>query len=197
MAMTTADLRGMFQRNRVQTECIAVALLATVVFVVLGMALHRRMDPLRLDVGRLNASASEISAFRSAFKPSAGEADLATTSLPESLSVSVPREMRFSLAEDIAARAELSGLSGVRVRFAAPDSTPAPTGPAMSAPAVAVADYTIAVDATGGFAGVLSLVNHLPPSVALQRLSVQRTKTGTQFRLILAVFEAAGSNQHG
>jgi hypothetical protein len=197
MAMTTAQLRVVLQRHRLMSECLGVALFAVVVFVMLGLALHRRMQPLKLDVARLNGSASEISAFRAAFKPSPVAGDLSATVLPESLSVSVPREMRFSLAEDIAARAELSGLNSVRVRFATPDSTPAPTAPALMGTPVSVADFTIAVEATGGFAAVLSLVNHLPPSVALQRLLVERTKAGAHYRLILAVFEAAGSSPHG
>jgi hypothetical protein len=119
--------------------------------------------------------------------------------VPDSLSVALPRDQRVSLAQQIADRAERTGLSDVRVRFALPDSAAAPDRPDLMGTGVAVADYTLAVECTGGFAAMLSLVNQLPPSVAVQRITAARMKSGVQYHLILAVFEAAagGANQHG
>ena len=62
---------------------------------------------------------------------------------------------------------------------------------------IAVADYTMTVDGIGSLGAVLSLINHLPPSVALQRLTATRSKNGAEYHLVLAVFESAGVERHG
>jgi len=70
---------------------------------------------------------------------------------------------------------------------------------------VSVADYSLSIECSGGFAAVLTLVNSLPSSVALQRLTGASAKAVTKFRLTLAVFESGdtpvgrgrGGNQHG
>ena len=196
-AITTAGVSAWMRRNRVQAECIGLALFGTVVFVTLGIAARRRMEPARAEVTRQTSALSEITAFRAAFRPSTPERDSRIGQLPDSLRVAVSRETRVSLAEQIATRAERAGLSDVRVRFALPDSAAAPNRPDLMSTAIGIADYTLAVDCSGGFAAMLSLVNHLPPAVALQRMTAIRTKVGAQYRLILAVFETTASIQHG
>lgn len=185
------------RRYRIQSECIGLALFATIVFVALGIAARRRIEPVRADVAKLVNASSEIRGFRAAFRPSTPERDSRMGHLPDSLGVAVSRELRVSLAEQIATRAEHAGLSDVRVRFALPDSAAAPARPELTGATIGVADYTISLDCSGGFAAVLSLVNHLPPSVALERMTANRTSSGAQYRLVLAVLESSGPIQHG
>ncbi|HTE44667.1 MAG TPA: hypothetical protein VK636_05440 [Gemmatimonadaceae bacterium] len=197
MAITGAALKQRFIRYRLPSEVIAVSLLAVIVFLTVGMGARRRIEPVRTEITKLHVALGEVSQFRAGFQPSAPNKDVRMANIPDSLSVALPRDRRVSLAERIAARAEQDGLSDVRVKFAAPDSAAVPNRPDLMGATVAIADYSVSVECTGGFAALLSLVNHLPPSVAVQRLTAEQTKNGPQYRLILAVFEAVGSSQHG
>jgi hypothetical protein len=198
MAITRAELQESAKRYRLLSEVIGVALLAVIVYVSLGMAARRRIAPARAERVKLEAAMAEISQFRTAFNPSTPEQSLRMSNVPDSLSVALSREQRVSLAQQIADRAERVGLTDVRVRFTSPDSAAAPERPNLVGTSVAVADYTVSIECTGDFAAILSLVNRLPPSVAVQRITASRAKTGgANYHLILAVFEAAGATQHG
>lgn len=199
MAITKADLQEAARRHRLLGEVVGVSLLAIVVYVSIGISARRRTAPIRPEVAKLNSAVAEVSQFRAAFKPSSPEQDVRMLNVPDSLSVALPRDQRVSLAQQIAERAERAGLSDVRVKFVLPDSAAAPDRPDLMSTSVTVADYTMSVECNGGFAEMLSLINHLPPSLAVQRITANRTKTGTQYHLILAVFEAGatGANQHG
>lgn len=197
MAITKADLQQAARRHRLLSEVIGVALFAIIVYVSIGVSARRRSQPVRAEITKLSSAVAEVSQFRGAFRPSTPEQDVRTY-VPDSLSVALPRDQRVSLAQQIADRAERAGLSEVRVKFALPDSAAAPDRPDLMGTSVSVADYTLTVECTGGFAAMLSLVNQLPPSVAVQRITASRTKGGAQYQVILAVFEAAvGANQHG
>jgi hypothetical protein len=196
MAMTMTDLKSFSTRYRVHAEAIGVALFAFVVFAGLGIAARRKLAPARTDEAAAAAVDGEISSFRAAFKAAPTSPDVMAT-LPDSFAIDVPRDDRVSLAGNLASRAELVGLSDVRVKFALPDSSAAPDHPDLFSTTVAVADYSVSIECAGSFASVLSLVNQLPPSVALQRITAVRDKTGSHFRLMLAVFESARAAQHG
>ena len=195
--MAMKDLQSLSARYRVHAECVGVACLALLVFVTMGTAARRKLGPARADRAKAAEVEAEIVNFRAAFRQSSPNGNAANAALPDSIAVVVPRDGRVSLAERLAARAERVGLSDVRVRFAAPDTSAAPAKPTLFSATVAVADYAISVDCAGSFAAVLSLVNDLPPSVALQRITAVREKAGSHFRLTLAVFEAAQATQHG
>lgn len=194
MAMTVADLKALATRYRTHAEIIGVSLFALIVFVMLGAAARRKVSAARADVTSVTATEREISSFRSAFKASSAPEPVA---LPDSFAIAVPRVERVSLAGNLASRAELAGLSNVRVKFTAPDSAAAPEKPDLFASTVAVADYGLSVDGDGGFAQALSFVNQLPPSVAVQRITAVHDKGGSHFHVMLAVFETAEAAQHG
>lgn len=199
MPITKADLQQAGRRHRLLSEVIGVSLLAIIAYVSIGISARRRTAPIHTENTKLSSAVAEVSTFRAAFRPSTLEQDARILNVPDSLSVALSRDQRVSLAQQIAERAERAGLSDVRVRFALPDSAAAPDRPDLMGTSVAVADYTLSVECTGGFAAVLSLVNHLPLSVAVQRITANRMKGGAQYLLVLAVFEAAadGANQHG
>lgn len=196
MAITTADLKAFAARYRVHTEAIGVAALAAVVALTLGIMARRQAAPVLAERDRLRAATREVDGFRTAFKPATPEED--AFRLPDSLSVGVARDVRFSLAEQVAQRAEQNGLRDVRVRFAPADTALAPAAPDLQGSHVVLADYAITVDCGGGFAAVLDLVRRLPPSVALQRMTAIRSPKGVvEYHLSLAVFETREAGAHG
>lgn len=194
--MTMAELRATMARHKGHALGIALSLVVLIASLAFGLNARRRLAPARLAESRLEQAASEITSFRAAFKPSTPEQE-ARLLLPDSLAVAVPHDMRMSLAGQLATRAERAGLIGVRVRFAAADSAVAPTRPDFVDKAVSIGDYTIALDCGGSFAAVMSLVNHLPASTPLQRLTAARTTTGVTYHLVFAVLETGGSSGAG
>jgi hypothetical protein len=188
---TMADVRGFVAKHRVQSEALGLALLGLVVFTALGLRARKQGEPLRAELTKLQSASAEIASFRSAFKSASPEQDLRVAQLTDSLSIAVPREQRVALAQRIAAEADAVGLSDVRVRFATPDSAPAPVRPDLVRAPVGVADYSIAVECYGGFSNVLSLVNRLPASVAVQRIVGADVNGRSHFQIALAVFETS------
>jgi hypothetical protein len=198
MAMTLSELRALATRHRTQAEAIGVAALAIVVALALGMSAKRRRASLGPELSRLRAASAEVTSFRTAFA-TAPAADTQALRLPDSLATSVDRAARVSLAQEIASAAERAGLADVRVRFAAPpDSSSPPPLPQLSSNAPSVADYVLVIECTGRFGAVLSIINHLPPSVAVQRFSAVGEQHGSaKYQLALAVLEPPKVSQHG
>jgi len=194
MAMSTATVRAWLSGHRLQAEALGVCALAVAAAVVIGVRARRAAEPARLENGRLRQSASEVASFRKAFTPAAAEQDVRIARLNDSLGVAVSRDNRVALAQQIAARAESLGLTGVRVKFAGVDSAAAPTRPETSGGSIIVADYSLVIECDGTLANVLALVNELPASVAVQRISAAQDRSAAQFRLVLGVFEQAGAS---
>jgi hypothetical protein len=197
MRSSLASVRSSVGRFKVEAQCVALATLAFAVFVALGLAARERVKPSRAQVGSLRQDLADLEQFRAAFRRSASDADAQTALLPDSLAVAVQPELRTTLAHAVASRGELDGLSEVRVKFAPADSGAPSSTPILAGKLVKVADYTMSVDCDGSFSALLSLVNHLPPSVSLRRLAAVRGPASTHFHLTLAVFQPSGSNQHG
>lgn len=191
MAVTRANLRGIVTRHRRESIRVGIALGVAVVSVIVGAAARNRIAPVAIQRNRLRSTQHDIVAFRAAFRHASLEER--AFRLPDSLSVAVARDARFSVAQRLAQRAEQLGLTSVRVRFAAADSGEAPAIPEVSDTRVAVADYSIALDCRGDFASLLALVNQLPASVSLQRLGAERAPVGgaVDYHLALAVFESS------
>lgn len=206
MTLTFASVRSTARRYRVQAMGVGTALFAIVPAMLLGVGARHRVAALRTEQRRLESDSAEIANFRSHFRAAPGEQEL--RGLPDTLAIAVSRDMRVSLAETIASRAEHLGLRDVRVRFSSPDSASPPARPELTSKdaAIAVADYDLSIDCGGDYAAVLSLIGQLPTSVALQRLIAVRGVRGGEYHLSLAVFENAkasatgsanGVNQHG
>lgn len=195
MAMTGADVKAFVRRFRLQSEIVGVAALATIVAVALGVMARRQLVPLDAQRDRLRSADREIAAFRAAFQ--ATTPDENAFRFPDSLAVGVVRDVRFTLAQQVSQRAEQSGMSDVRVRFAGPDTVGPPQVPDLPGERVAVADYTITLDGTGDFSTVLGLLRGLPPSVALQQMTAVRAGNRISYHLTLAVFETSGGKTNG
>ena len=197
MPTTSADVKRLFGRHRTQSEAVGVALLATVVALTIGAMARQQGAPLRAEHDRLRSATRELNAFRTSFQPTTPREDSAR--LADSLMVGVARDVRFSLAQQVAARAERTGLRDVRIRFAAADTGAPPQAPDLSERTVTVADYTVAVDCAGDYSALLEFVRRLPVSVAVQRIAATRAGNGAiEYHVVLAVFESkAEAAAHG
>jgi len=194
MTIDRAHVSLLMRTYRTQILVGSASAIAFVGFIGLGITARRRATAASVELARLASIRSEVSNFRAAFRASrADEAWL----LSDTTAVSTTRDLRVSLAEEVAARAERAGLASVRVRFTQPDSAAEPPRPDLIRSSIAVANYTITVDAAGSLGAVLLLVNQLPSSVAVQRLTATRAKNGAEYHLVLAVLESAGLEQHG
>jgi hypothetical protein len=193
MAMDFAALRAWVTKHRLQAEAVGVAVLALVVFVGLGIRVRQQLAPARLEASRLSAAAAEVASFRSSFDGASPERDLRLGQIADSLGISVAREYRVALAQDIAARAEALGLKDVRVRIAPSDTGAPPPKPELIRTPVTLAEYSLTVECDGDLASMLSLVNQLPAAVAVQRLVGLSDRTHARYKLWLAVFEGPSS----
>jgi hypothetical protein len=189
--------RALATKHRREAIYVGMALALVVASLAAGITARGRIAPANLQRNRLRSTEQDIATFRSAFR----DATLEERSFrfPDSLSVAVAHDARFSIAQRIAERAEQLGLTDVRVRFAPADSSEPPASPELSATHIAVADYAIGVDCRGDFSALLSLVEALPPSVALQRMDAARAPSGANvgYHLTLAVFESASDTTTG
>jgi hypothetical protein len=185
------QLRALMARHRRESTYVTVALAVLVASVAAGLTARDRIAAADTQRNRLRSIEHDMTTFRAAFRqPSLEERAFR---LSDSLAVAVARDARFSVAQRVAQRAEQLGLTDVRVRFAPADSDEAPATPELSGARIAVADYSLGVDCRGDLAALLSLVDQLPPSVALQRLAAERSPVGgaVDYHLALAVFESS------
>jgi hypothetical protein len=196
MAASYADLAQRLWRNRVQMEAIGLAAFASVVALTLGVKVQQRLPAARAELARSTVQLSEISDFRRAFQPAAASEDAREAGLADSLHLALPRDLRLTLAEQIASLAEGSGLRDVRVRLTPADSGAGKARPELADGSVTLADYTLSVDCLGSLGSVLSLAARLPASTAVEYMAGTRTK-GDQvgYHLTLVVFETPAAAQ--
>jgi hypothetical protein len=187
----------LLRRDRPAVERVMIALLSLVVAAVLGVMARRRDRPLRQELVGLHASAQKIEDFRAAYRPTPDSALDRATRAVDSLNVGILAGARLPLAQAVAQVAETAGLAGVRVRFGTPDSLFIPPRTAGDAAKVEPATYTIVLGGQGSFAALLTLLNSLPPSVAVVRIGAENSKSAAQFRITLAVYEVPDVNQRG
>jgi len=176
------------KRNWLQVEAAGVALLAVVVCVALGVRARSQAQVARDEARRIQGIAQSITQFESAFQPVTSGERKRWSMIPDSSALGVAPENRVGLTESVARIAEQSGLVHSRVSFGVSDSLPNADRGAVAG-RVAAGNYTIAIDADGGFAELLTFVNALPVAVSVTRLTGWRDTTGARFHVILAVYE--------
>jgi hypothetical protein len=194
MALSTARIKALVGKYRLQSEVVGISALALVAAVAVGMSARRQAAPLLVEQNRLRGQQQEVTNFRAAFQP-ATEQEWASR-IPDTLAFSVDADSRIGLTQTIALRAEASGLRDVRVRIAGADTIGAPVGDLPDGTHLAA--YTLTVDGSGDFASILALMNRLPMSVTIQRVSAVHGTNGLErFGIVLAVYESTGAAQHG
>jgi hypothetical protein len=194
MAVSGARIKALVAKYRLQSEVVGVSLLAIIAALAVGTSARRQAAPLLMERTRLRAQEQEVTSFRASFQP-ATEQEWASR-IPDTLAFSVDADSRIGLTQMIALRAEAGGLRDVRVHIAAPDSVGVPASDLPDG--THLASYTLTIDGSGNFAAILALMNRLPMSVAIQRVSAAQGPNGLEhFRIVLAVYESAGATQHG
>lgn len=174
--------------NWLQLEAAGVALLACLVCIALGLRARSQAQVARAEARRIEGIALGIAQFESAFRPVTSEERQRWSSIPDSGSLAVAPENRLGLTESVVRIAEQSGLLHSRVSFGMSDSLPIPDRGAAAGHATP-GNYTIAIDADGGFAELLTFVNALPVAVSVTRLTGVRDTSSARFHVILAVNE--------
>ena len=109
----------------------------------------------------------------------------------------VPPSERVSLMEYLARLAEESSLADVRVNIRqGTDSVFIPSR-AIGAEPITPAAYSVLLDFTGSFAGVVQFVSTLPPSVAVSRLEAAGSGGHPAYHVVLSVYELPDGSTGG
>jgi hypothetical protein len=181
------------RRDWLKLETCGLALLAVAVCLALGARARQRASATHNEVMRLQSVVSSIQQFEARFQPITPLERRRWSSQPDSGLLGIAPDDRLSLTESIARLAENSGLETPRVSFGSADTTAAPhSRPGSNA---TLGDYTITIDAAGGFAQLLTFVNALPVSVSVAHLDCSREASTTRFHVTLAVYENTHANQ--
>jgi hypothetical protein len=101
----------------------------------------------------------------------------------------VPPGDRVALMELVSQIADAAALTDVHVNFrAGVDSAFIPPR-SIAGAVVNPAAYSIVVDFSGSFAGVVQFVSNLPPSVSVSRLGAARRGDRAAYHILLSVYE--------
>jgi len=143
-------------------------------------------------------TASQLAALQQQFRiPSSFESAALLNEAGRTGALGVPPSDRVSLMEYLARLADASALSEVRVNFkAGMDSAYIPPR-LIGADPISPAAYSVTVDFTGSFVGLVQFVSSLPPSVAVSRLGAARNGGHTAYHVILSVYELPNGNNGG
>jgi hypothetical protein len=143
-------------------------------------------------------TATQLAALQQQFRiPSSFESASLITESARAGALGVPASDRVSLMEYLARLADASALSEVRVNFkAGMDSAFIPPR-LIGADPISPATYSVTVDFTGSFVGLVQFVSSLPPSVAVSRLGAARNGGHTAYHVVLSVYELPNGNNGG
>lgn len=109
----------------------------------------------------------------------------------------VPTADRVSLMEYLASLADASALSDVRVNFKAGTDSAFIPPRSIGGVAISPAAYSVTLDFTGSFAGLVQFVSSLPPSVSMSRLGAARSGGRATYHIVLSVYELPNGNNGG
>ncbi len=143
-------------------------------------------------------TASQLAALQQQFRiPSSFESAALVTESARLSALGVPASERVSLMEYLAQLADASALSEVRVNFkAGMDSAFIPPRSIGTDP-ISPAAYSVTLDFTGSFVGLVQFVSSLPPSVSVSRLGAARNGGHTVYHVVLSVYELPNGNSGG
>ena len=156
--------------------------------VALGVRARSQTTTARADAQRLEGVARSVQQFEAAFRPVTDVERKAWSSLPDSGALGIAPDGRLGLTESVARMAEQSGLAQSRVSLGPADTAVAAQRAPGDGDAV-LSNYTITVDAEGGFAELLTFVNALPVTVSVAHLKGRRDSGTAHFHVVLAVYE--------
>jgi hypothetical protein len=162
-----------------------------------GIQSQKARQQLGTTINTWKQASQELATVRQQFRmPSTTESDAILKESASLGQLGVPAGERVSIMELVSRLAEASDLRGVRVSFQAP--LPADSGfvppRSIGSKSITQAGYTISLDFTGSFAGLMQFVSSLPPSLSVTRLGAARQGDGATYRVLLAVYEFSNGN---
>lgn len=188
-----------WQRER-PNQLAALALGVVVIAASTWVGLQARLAAAEL--GQKGAAwqqtAGQLAALQQQFRiPSSFESAALITESTRTGALGVPASDRVSLIEYLARLADASALSEVRVNLkAGMDSAFIPPR-LIGVDPISPAAYSVTVDFTGSFVGLVQFVSSLPPSVAVSRLGAARNGGHTAYHVVLSVYELPNGNNGG
>jgi hypothetical protein len=143
-------------------------------------------------------TATQLAALQQQFRvPSSFESAALISESARMGALGVPAGGRVSLMEYLAQLADASALSEVRVNFKAGMDSAFIQPRSIGADPINPAAYSVTLDFTGSFAGLVQFVSSLPPSVSLSRLGAARNAGHTAYHVVLSVYELPNGNNGG
>jgi hypothetical protein len=135
-------------------------------------------------------AADDVAILRQQFRlPSSKETAALVAESGHLTALGVTSSERVSLMELVARIADDARLSNVHVSFKAGTDSSFVPARAIGASTLNTASYSIVVDFSGSFAGVVQFVSNLPPSVSVSRLSASRQDNRAAYHILLSVYE--------
>jgi hypothetical protein len=104
---------------------------------------------------------------------------------------------RVSLMEYLASLADASALTEVRVNFKAGSDSAFVPPRVIGGEPINPAAYSVTLDFTGSFAGLVQFVSNLPPSVSVSRVGAARNGGHTAYHVSLSVYELPNGTSGG
>jgi len=143
-------------------------------------------------------TANQLATLQQQFRvPSSSESSRLIAESARMGALGVPPSERVSLLEFLTRLADAAKLSEVRVNVrAGTDSAFIPPRSIGTGP-VNPAAYSVTVDFTGSFAGLVQFVSNLPPSVSVSRLGAARSLGHTAYHVGLSVYELPNGDTAG
>jgi hypothetical protein len=172
-----------------------VGLLAVVGLAVsawVGVQSQRARQQLRATTVMWQQAAEQLAMVKQQFRmPTGTESDAILRESGAIGSLGVPQDDRVSLMELVSRLAEASELRDIHVAFQPPISSDSGFVPPRSIGTRSIdqAGYTISLDFTGSFSGLMQFVSTLPPSLLVSRLGAARQGDRGTYHVLLAVYE--------
>jgi hypothetical protein len=188
-AMSQGLLRWRRERpNQLFVLIVAIAVLAGAIWV--GGKSRLASSRLAAKKPAWQKVADDLANLRQQFRlPSSRETAALVAESGNVAALGVPFSERVSLMELVARVADDARLSDVHVSFKAGTDSSFVPARAIGASTLNVAPYSIIVDISGSFAGVVQFVSNLPPSVSVSRLSASRQDNRAAYHILLSVYE--------
>ena len=189
--MASSDQLSRWVRaNPNQLLAIGVAVLIMSVSAKVGLKARSVARELSARRATWNVTASRLATVQQQFVvPTTTESSALIAESSQMGALGVPAGEKLGLVDMVGRLAEACSLGSVRVNsMAVSDSAYVPERQ-VAGSRIKPADYALAVEFVGRFADAQKFVSSLPPSVSLSRLSAARHEGGTQYQLILSVYE--------
>jgi hypothetical protein len=197
MATSTESLRQWNTDHPNQAPTLGVGLL--VIALSLWVGFQARSTAAELAKKQLDwqRTAEQFAMLQQQFRlPTSTESAALIAESARMGALGVPSSERVSLMELLVNLSEASGLTDVHVSFVTGDTSFLPPR-TIGADPVNRASYGVALEFTGGFAGLVQFVNSLPPSVSLSRLGAARHGEQTAYHIFLSVYELPSVDKAG